>query len=91
MILNFYYYYSLLMTEETIDFTQSLRRILLNPIVPLSVLDIFCRTAERAQATLLGKIYSDHIEIIEIIPVQYTQVIEETIVESENRLPIAHD
>lgn len=62
------------MAEETIDFTQSSRRILLNPIVPLSMLDIACRTSERAQATLLGKVYSGHIEIVEVIPMQYSNV-----------------
>lgn len=60
-----------IMAEEFIDFTQSSRRILLNPIVPLSMLDIVCRTGERAQATLLGKVYPSHIEIIEVIPMQF--------------------
>jgi hypothetical protein len=62
------------MAEEFIDFTQSSRRILLNPIVPLSVLDITCRTNERAEATILGKVFSGHIEIVEIIPIQFTEV-----------------
>lgn len=74
------------MAEESIDFTQSSRRILLNPIVPLSMLDIACRTSERAQATLLGKVYSGHIEIVEVIPMQYSNVQNLDNPESEDRL-----
>lgn len=56
------------MAEEVIDFTHSSKKLILNPAVPLSVLDIFCRTGERVQATILGKAYANYVEVSEIIP-----------------------
>ena len=56
------------MAEEVIDFTNSSKKITLSPVVPLTVFDIFCRTGQRVEATLLGKAYSNYIEIEEVIP-----------------------
>lgn len=41
----------------------------MNPIVPLQLLNLFCRNGARVQATLLGKVYSSHIDILELVPV----------------------
>lgn len=51
-----------------IDFTYFSKKIILNPTVPLAVLDIYLRTGTRVQATILGKVYPSHVEINEIIP-----------------------
>jgi hypothetical protein len=40
-----------------------------NPIVPLQVSNITYRNSARLQATILGKVYSTHIEILEIVPI----------------------
>ena len=56
------------MTEEGIDFGNFNRKIIINPIVPLQMIDIYCRNKMRVQATILGKIYSTSIEILEIVP-----------------------
>lgn len=57
------------MQEEAIDFGNLSRKILVNPIVPLQLINIKCRNNTRVQATILGKIYSNAIEILEIVPV----------------------
>lgn len=57
------------MTDEAIDFGNFTKRILVNPIVPLQMLNLKCRTGNRVQATLLGKVYSSHVDILEIVPV----------------------
>lgn len=57
------------MADEIIEFGPFSRRVLVNPIVPLQILDVFCRTNSRVQATLLGKVYSSSIEIVEAIPI----------------------
>lgn len=57
------------MAEETIDFGGFGRKILVNPIVPLQMLEVFCRTGNRVQGTLLGKVYSSAIEILEVVPI----------------------
>ena len=51
-----------------IDFTYFSKKIILNPTVPLAVLDIYLRTGTRFQATILGKVYPSHVEVNEIIP-----------------------
>jgi hypothetical protein len=56
------------MAEESIDFLNLNRKIIINPAVPLQILDIFCRNQMRVQATILGKIYSSSIEVLEIVP-----------------------
>ena len=56
------------MAEESIDFGNFSKKILVNPAVPLQVLEIFYRNAHRVQATLLGKVYSNAIEILEVVP-----------------------
>lgn len=58
------------MTEELIDFGNFSRNITLNPIVPLQLLQLHARnTPQRVQATLIGKVYSSHIDILDIVPV----------------------
>jgi translation initiation factor IF-1 len=57
------------MAEETIDFGNFSRKIYVNPIVPLQLLQLKCRNGNRIQATILGKVYSSHIDILEILPV----------------------
>jgi hypothetical protein len=57
------------MAEEIIDFGNFSRKIIVNPIVPLQLLSLKCRNGTRVQATILGKVYSAHIDILEIIPV----------------------
>lgn len=49
------------MAEESIDFLNLNRKIIINPAVTLQVLDIFCRNQTRVQATILGKVYSSSI------------------------------
>lgn len=56
------------MAEESIDFLNLSRKIIINPAVPLQILDIFCRNKMRVQATILGKVYSSSIEVLEIVP-----------------------
>lgn len=56
------------MAEESIDFGNFTKKIVVNPAVPLQVLDIYYRNAHRVQATLLGKVYSHAIEILEVVP-----------------------
>jgi len=57
------------MIEETIDFGNFGRKITVNPIVPLQILNLKCRNSNRVQATILGKVYSSHIDILEVVPV----------------------
>lgn len=52
------------MAEESIDFLNLNRKIIINPAVPLQILDIYCRNQMRVQATILGKIYSSSIEVL---------------------------
>lgn len=56
------------MTQDSIDFLNFNKKIIINPVVPLQILDIYCRNKMRVQATLLGKIYSSSIEVLEIVP-----------------------
>lgn len=56
------------MAEQSIDFLNLNRKIIINPAVPLQILDIFCRNKMRVQATILGKVYSSSIEVLEIVP-----------------------
>lgn len=56
------------MAEDSIDFLNLNRKIIINPAVPLQILDIYCRNKLRVQATILGKIYSSSIEVLEIVP-----------------------
>ncbi len=56
------------MAEDSIDFLNLNRKIIINPAVPLQILDIFCRNKMRVQATILGKVYSSSIEVLEIVP-----------------------
>jgi translation initiation factor IF-1 len=57
------------MAEEIIDFGNFSKRINVNPIIPLQILNLKCRNGNRIQATILGKVYSSHIDILEIVPV----------------------
>ena len=58
------------MAEELIDFGNFSKRILVNPIIVLQILDIYYRNScNRVQATLLGKVYSNAVEILEVVPV----------------------
>jgi translation initiation factor IF-1 len=56
------------MAEESIDFQNFNKKIIINPVVPLQMIDIYCRNKARVQATILGKVYSSSIEILEIVP-----------------------
>lgn len=49
------------MAEESIDFQNFNKKIIINPVVPLQMIDIYCRNKARVQATILGKIYSSSI------------------------------
>jgi hypothetical protein len=57
------------MTDNLIDFNNFTKKVIINPIVPLQILNIYCRNSMNVQATLLGKVYASHIEIVEIVPV----------------------
>ena len=57
------------MTEEVIDFGNFSKKINVNPIVPLQIHNLKCRNGNRIQTTILGKIYSSHIDILEVVPV----------------------
>jgi translation initiation factor IF-1 len=57
------------MAEEIIDFGNFSKRINVSPIIPLQILNLKCRNGNRIQATILGKVYSSHIDILEIVPV----------------------
>ena len=57
------------MADELIDFGNFSRKIILNPIVPLQLLQLHARNSQHIQATLLGKVYSSHIDILDILPV----------------------
>lgn len=52
------------MAEEPIDFGNFNKKILMNPVVPLQILELYYRNNARVQATLLGKVYSNTIEIL---------------------------
>ena len=49
------------MAEEFIDFDNSGRKILINPVVPLQIINIYARSGQRVQATLLGRVYTSAI------------------------------
>ena len=57
------------MAQESIDFGNFSRKILINPAVVLQILELNYRNSLRVQATLLGKVYSNAIEILEMVPV----------------------
>ena len=58
------------MAEEIIDFGNFGRKITVSPSIPLQLINIKCRNDRmRVQATLLGKVYSAHIDILELVPV----------------------
>ena len=57
------------MTEEIIDFGNFSRKIIVNPAVPLQILQLKFRNTQRIQATIIGKVYSSHIEILDVVPV----------------------
>jgi hypothetical protein len=61
------------MIEESIDFGNFSKKILVNPIVPLQILDIYFRNKLRVQATILGKVYSNAIEILDIVPISLSE------------------
>ena len=56
------------MAEEIIDFGNFSRKILVNPAVPLQLLQLKFRNSQRIQATLIGKVYSSHIDILDLVP-----------------------
>ena len=57
------------MAEEIIDFGNFSRKITVNPIVPLQVLQLKYRNSQRVQATIIGKVYSSHIDVLDVVPV----------------------
>ena len=57
------------MAEEIIDFGNFSRKIIVNPAVPMQIMQIKYRNTQRIQATLIGKVYSSHIDILDIVPV----------------------
>ena len=61
------------MAEETIDFGNFGRKILVNPAVVMQVMEVFCRSSSRVQATLLGKVYSSSVEILEAVPISLAE------------------
>lgn len=61
------------MSEEIIDFGSFSKQVKINPAVPLQILDAFCRNGSRIQATLLGKVYSSTIEVLEAVPISVAE------------------
>ncbi len=61
------------MTEEAVDFGGFSKQVKINPAVVLQILDVFCRNGSRIQATLLGKVYSSTIEILEAVPISIAE------------------
>lgn len=57
------------MTEEIIDFGNFSRKIIVNPIVPLQLLQIKYRNSQRIMATIIGKVYSSHVEVLDLVPI----------------------
>ena len=57
------------MAEEIIDFGNFSRKIIVNPAVPLQLLQLKFRNSQRIQATLIGKVYSSHIDILDLVPI----------------------
>jgi hypothetical protein len=49
------------MAEESIDFGNFNKKILMNPCVPLQILELHYRNNCRVQATILGKVYANAI------------------------------
>lgn len=62
------------MAEEVIDFGNFSRKITVSPIIPLQLFNIKLRNSyNRVQATLLGKVYSQHIDILDLVPTAITE------------------
>lgn len=62
------------MAEEAIDFGNFSRKITVSPNIPLQLLNLKLRNSNnRIQATLLGKVYSQHIDILDLIPTTITE------------------
>jgi len=57
------------MTEDIIDFGNFSRKIIVNPAVPMQLLQLKYRNTQRIQATIVGKVYSSHIEILDLVPI----------------------
>ena len=57
------------MTEDIIDFGNFSRKIIVNPAVPMQLLQLKYRNSQRIQATIVGKVYSSHIEILDLVPI----------------------
>ena len=61
------------MTDEVIDFGNFSRKIIVNPIIPLQLFNLKLRNSyHRIQATIIGKVYSSHIDILDLVPIAYT-------------------
>ncbi len=62
------------MAEETIDFGNFSRKITVSPNIPLQLLNLRLRNSyQRIQATLIGKVYSQHIDILDLVPTACTE------------------
>ena len=78
------------MAEEIIDFGNFSKKITVNPIVPLQMLQLKYRNSQRIQATIIGKVYSSHIDILDLVPISMSEENKVTLPLDSLNLSISH-